>query len=1515
MPTDAKKIRLTPRDYDIINLAAQGLTDQQIANQLGLSRGTVIGYWSRIRLKLQVSSRTEAVSVMKAQALKASEEKLSKTKNEAELLKRHSSELEEMVRQRTAQLSAANRELQQEVARRAEVERALRASEDKYRNLYERAEAALFRSTIDGRRMLEANAKALELFESTRRQLINKATLRLWDDPSDREALMSKLLEKGRVQNYPCVLKPRDRVKHCLVNAILDRDQGTVEWSAVDITDRILARRAIEKNARRMRLMLDLHQRSASLDDNAFFRAVIDIAVELTDSSVGFFHKVSEEDGEIRLTVWNQCAQENCSAPADTHYPLDQAGIWADCVKSGKAVIVNDYNKEPRRHGMPEGHSVISRFLSVPVVVEGKTTAIFGVGNKKQPFDEGDVQQIEHLAQDVQILIDNRKLHAELVQAESEVRRKLDALVRPGSELEGIGLRDLLDMSEADKMLRMLTRVTGLQAGILDPEGIGYAGSGWQEVCEKFHRASTSTCRRCLESDRLLAADIHPGCYKLYKCLNNLWEMATPLSIGEKVLGHLVIGQFFFDDEPIDWDLYAKQAEQFGFDKQAYLESLAKVPRISREYVQSAITLFSSIVNRLIDQCHSKLQVAKALHDRQKYLDAVLQAEEKFRVAFETSPDSVTLHRLRDGAYLDVNDGACKISGYRKTELIGKTWFDINLWVDPADGERLKKGIEEQGLVENFRAKVKGKDGTVRHKLISGSKLIINGEPCMLAVGRDVTEMVLAEERLRRSQRDLSEAARIAKIARWEFDVQADRFMTSDGIFQLLGNQPPRDQLSFEDVLKYLHPEDRPTARQHHGRLMAEGSAPPLDIRVCLPDGSTRWLRSVAEAVLDENGRITKVVGTVQDVTEQKVLEEQARESTERFRAIAENTPDILFEHDLDLRYTFLVNPLFGHTVEEVLGKTDFDLFDEAKARELTEAKRQVLQTGRPLTYRNSLTKNNQTRFFEGSYVPRFDAEGKVCGLFGYFRDVTETVQLIRELAEANQGLQDSQRQLAGVLESLPDAIFRFDGRRKIVYASSRAGQLAGLDPERLLGKGIQSIGWLSDFSGRIDRALQRSLKTGALQDFEIVAGMTGGAKHLGWRLMPEKDDSGKTVSVLAVVRDLSDMRKAEQDLATLFNQMLDGFALHEIILDDEGRPCDFRFLDVNPAFERMTGLNATEIIGRTVLEVLPGNEPFWIETFGRVALTGEPAHFENYSKALDKHLEVAAFQTAPMHFACVFADVTDRVRAVAELREYQRELERKVEHRTAELTEAISELESFSYSVSHDLRAPLRALSGFSQILKQDYSGKLDEDGEYLLDRISHSAEHMSHLIDGLLRLSRISRANLCIEKVCLSDLCFGFIEAGMVIAEGTEIDWRIEPGVYADCDAQLAESLLDNLLGNAVKYTAKVKNPVVHFGTCQVDGHKVFFVKDNGEGFDMAYAERLFKPFQRLHRQDEYEGLGIGLATAKRIVARHGGRIWAESAPDAGTTFYFTLSPEAKGNPFAEVNSANKNGRGDTI
>lgn len=239
-------------------------------------------------------------------------------------------------------------------------------------------------------------------------------------------------------------------------------------------------------------------------------------------------------------------------------------------------------------------------------------------------------------------------------------------------------------------------------------------------------------------------------------------------------------------------------------------------------------------------------------------------------------------------------------------------------------------------------------------------------------------------------------------------------------------------------------------------------------------------------------------------------------------------------------------------------------------------------------------------------------------------------------------------------------------------------------------------------------------------------------------------------------------------------------------------------------------------------------------------------------------------------------------------------ELEERVQERTKELEASNKEMQTFSYSVSHDLRSPLRAIDGFSEALLSNYNDKLDDMGRHYLQRIRAGSQRMADLIEGLLDLARISRNEIHRENVDLSQLANEIAQELQRRDPDRKVEFAIASDLSVNADSRLLSAAMMNLMGNSWKYSRHVKNAKIEFGSEQQNGAKVYFVRDNGAGFDMTYANKLFGVFQRLHTDKEFEGTGVGLATVQRTLQRHGGRIWAEGAVGKGATFYFTFDKE---------------------
>ena len=432
------------------------------------------------------------------------------------------------------------------------------------------------------------------------------------------------------------------------------------------------------------------------------------------------------------------------------------------------------------------------------------------------------------------------------------------------------------------------------------------------------------------------------------------------------------------------------------------------------------------------------------------------------------------------------------------------------------------------------------------------------------------------------------------------------------------------------------------------------------------------------------------------------------------------------------------------------------------------------------------------------------------------------------------------------------------------------------------------------------------------------------------------KDADGQAINRVAYALDITERKRAEQALAAAqsaaltqqkqariatLNQMQDAnaareraekalAALHEsrerLALFIEHAPAalamfdrEMRYIAVSRRWLADYALTGHDIIGKSHYAILPEITEEW-KAVHRRGLAGEVvrADAERFRRA-DGSVQWIRWEVHPWHEAdgpvggiVIFSeDISRQKQAEEDIRQLNADLERRVLERTSELSAANAELESFAYAVSHDLRAPLRAMSGFSQAMVEDYGNELSDEARGYLDQIVIASRRMGDLIDGILTLSRSTRGELLRNPVDISSMATRKLQTLAGETPERQGQWQVEPGLDVAGDERMIEVVIDNLLDNAWKYSSRVASPVIQVYSETREGKRWICVSDNGAGFDMAHAERLFKPFQRLHRQDEFPGIGIGLATVQRIIHRHGGEIESRGQPGQGATFRFTL------------------------
>ena len=885
-------------------------------------------------------------------------------------------------------------------------------------------------------------------------------------------------------------------------------------------------------------------------------------------------------------------------------------------------------------------------------------------------------------------------------------------------------------------------------------------------------------------------------------------------------------------------------------------------------------------------------------------------------------------------------------------------------------------------------------------------------------------------------------------------------------------------------ILSLYAPQDREHVRRSIERADQIGHS-RFEARSVRKDGSTFPVQMDVVSVWGNDGELLHRVATLVDISEQKAAEESLRESesnarsllrlskrleqaqtyTEALDAALEEVKTVLGYQNV---WAYLLSEdkqelrlltMTGEKSQEVT--EDFPTFTIKGDRfleEIAQGQNIVLVEDARIDPRTNKDIVAQLRNRTIVNVPillmdtHFGAFGT--GSFGeegvriptpkqldYLRALAShmavTLDRIHLLAKRKQAEEKIVYQ-AYLLENVNDAIIGNDENSILTFWNHASERMFGWSAEEVLGHSGRDI-LRSEFINTDRETVLRTLATAGEWQGEALQYRKDGTQVISEiHSIALHDANGSVTGYVSVNRDITERKRAQEALRaseakfkTLFETMSEGFAIDEIICDEEGQPRDLRYLELNPAFENHTGLKASEILGRTTLELFPDAEPMWFERYGKVALTGEPMHFEAQFGPLGRWFEVSAYQTEPGRFATVFFDITARKQAEEALQRVHNELELKIQERTAALSQANTllqalmdympdhiyfkdtqsrfirnsksqahmlglsdpaqvmgktdfdffphaqrayeeeqevmrtgqalvdfeerivwpdsretwvsttkvplrtpdaqiigifgisrditerkrgeqaiqqlnadlkkqaaqleaankELEAFSYSVSHDLRAPLRAIDGFTRILLEDYEPVLDEEGKRVCTIISREAQHMGQLIDDLLAFSRLGRKEIHPTKIDMKAMA-GSVFAELVATQASEpIDFHVHRLPPASGDATLIRQAWVNLLSNAIKFSSKKERAVIEVGSKHSENENVYYVRDNGAGFDNEYVDKLFGVFQRLHSEKEFTGTGVGLAIVKRVINRHGGRVWAEGEVEKGATFYFAL------------------------
>ena len=657
--------------------------------------------------------------------------------------------------------------------------------------------------------------------------------------------------------------------------------------------------------------------------------------------------------------------------------------------------------------------------------------------------------------------------------------------------------------------------------------------------------------------------------------------------------------------------------------------------------------------------------------------------------------------------------------------------------------------------------------------------------------------------------------------------------------------------------------------------------------------GEAQAFQAREQRLLEEfAANLSYAINALRARTELRKSEEQLRKAARYTRSLIEASVDPLVTISREGKITDVnraTESATGVEREQLIGSDFSNYFTEPD--QARRGYRQVFAEGfvhdYPLALRHTSGRITDVLYNASLFK---NEKGEVEGVFAAARDVTARKQ-------AEEKARRASLYTRSLIEASVDPLVTISREGKITDVNRATESATGISREQLIG---------SDFSNYFTepdearRGYQQVFAEGLVHDYSLALRHTcGRITDVLYNASLFKNEKGEVEGVFAAARDVTARKRAEAALIsseTRYRSLV--IATAQIVWSTNAAG---EVVEDLPTFQSFAGRTQAELQGWGWVDTLhPDDRQRAAQIWSKAVANHSLYEIEYRMRRADGEYRYMSARGVPVidkegsvrEWIGFCNDITERKLAEDEVRKLNDELEERVKQRTAQLEAANKELEAFTYSVSHDLRAPLRHISGFSKILSEEFGPSLPEEARHHLERIQQGTSRMGTLVDDLLNLARVGRQEIRLQVTGLNSLVDEIIVLLKPDCEGRQVEWNVGSLPFIECDPGLMKQVLNNLLSNALKFTRPRPVAVIEVGQVEQQGGSVIFVRDNGVGFSMKYADKLFGVFQRLHRPEDFEGTGVGLATVQRILHKHGGNIWAESELDKGTTFYFTLA-----------------------